>query len=335
MTPPPSEHAWPPVTVVIPVKDWNEQVVECTRQCLKLDYPHFELWLIPDHLPPPPIQQQLDTWGDARLRIVHVGPAIAPVQRNIGLSQCRTEIVAFSDSDAYPRPDWLKRAVPLLKDDVGAVGGPNLLPPLAPWGERISDHVMRSPLGFGAAFVRHVPRPPHFINELPTCNLLVRRLPGCQLPEHVQTGDDMVFCANIRARGMKILYDPDVVVFHHRRTIFKPLLTQFFFYGLFKGVLARSRHTASHLWNAAPAAWVLVLLALVPVCHLLHTPWPLLPALLYLVAILLESLRTSHSLRDLLPTLAAFCLCHLSYGIGYWRGLLHPPTSAPLFSFLK
>ncbi len=45
--------------------------------------------------------------------------------RNRGLSQARGEILAFTDSDCIPRPDWIERGVAILRDDdrIGLIGG--------------------------------------------------------------------------------------------------------------------------------------------------------------------------------------------------------------------
>ncbi len=320
----------PPVTIAIPVKYWNQWVIESVQGCLKLDYPSFEVWLLPDHPPPAEYQRQLDALQDPRIKVVYTGPMITPRQRNVAIEKSPTDIIAFTDSDAYPQPDWLSKAVPLLQGDIGVVAGPNVTPPEDPLPFRVAGNVMRSLLGFGGGYIRHTPCRRQFVTEMPTCNMVFRRIPGVLLPGDLYTGDDMVFCADIRAHGKKILYDPAVVVYHHRRRVFRPFLRQFYLYGLYKGGLFHSAHEVAYLWNAMPAALVLYL----AVALLMLAAWPgawltrlgLLPAAIYLALVLAESVRTAGGLAEFILNIPAFLGAHLSYGIGFLVGLVHPSS---------
>jgi GT2 family glycosyltransferase len=52
------------------------------------------------------------------------GPGTLASSRNIGLNEVTTDIVAYVDDDAYPRPDWLAELLhPYADPAVGGVGG--------------------------------------------------------------------------------------------------------------------------------------------------------------------------------------------------------------------
>ncbi|MFQ6136538.1 MAG: glycosyltransferase [Candidatus Hydrothermarchaeales archaeon] len=47
----------------------------------------------------------------------------------MGIENSAGELLAFIDSDAYPRKDWLKNAVKYFSNpEIAAVGGPGLTP---------------------------------------------------------------------------------------------------------------------------------------------------------------------------------------------------------------
>src|SRR5512138_3404025 len=53
------------------------------------------------------------------------GPAAA---RNLGWRMARGEIIAFTDDDCLPEPDWLKEGVAALKEDFAGVSGQVVVP---------------------------------------------------------------------------------------------------------------------------------------------------------------------------------------------------------------
>lgn len=39
----------PKVSIIIPLKEYNSYIEECIRHCLELDYPDFEIIVLPDN----------------------------------------------------------------------------------------------------------------------------------------------------------------------------------------------------------------------------------------------------------------------------------------------
>jgi hypothetical protein len=185
---------------------------------------------------------------------------------------------------------------------------------------------MESPFGFGGGYIRHVRGKRQIVREMPTCNMILRRIEGIFFREDLDTGEDMMYCSDVRARGMTVLYDPGVVVFHHRRRMGGAFIRQFFRYGLDKGALARQSSDIAYVWQAFPALLVLywIVLAFVSVIPLPAIArclaWA--PMGVYAMAIFAESCRLTCSLGELLLTPFGFVAAHVSYGMGYLRGIL-------------
>ena len=127
------------VSIIIPCVYINERAVKCIRECLNLNYDDLEVIVLPD--------KTSKKSKDDRLRIIETGKVKPGVKRNIGMEDASGELFAFIDDDAYPNRDWLKNVVKYFEDDnIGIVGGPNLIPDLEEvnFAERVSDGVLRN-----------------------------------------------------------------------------------------------------------------------------------------------------------------------------------------------
>lgn len=320
-----------PVIIVVPFTDWSEWVLDCVRHCAGLEFQDFALWLLPNEPPGPEWARRLEETGiGARIRVRPTGPGNPARKRNVAMRESGGGIFALIDSDAYPRADWLSNALPLLNDSVAIVTGPNISPPDDPVSRQAASHVMESRLGFYAGYIRHVPRPRRFVDEMPTCNMIFTRQEGLFFHEDLNTSEDMVFCRETAARGKRILYDPGVVVFHHRRKVFRPFMLQFFNYGRDKGRLFRAGMRGPNLGHAVPPLFLFYTLSIpaaAAACLIagIAPAWMwlyLAPLLFYLAAVAFESIRLSSSAMEMALTCPAFVAAHLSFGCGALKGLL-------------
>ncbi len=318
-----------PVTIVVPFSSWHDWVLDCVRHCARLTGPNWVIWLLPD-------EPATGRWAEAlsemalgdRLHVEPTGSGNPAAKRNVALRRSPAATFALVDSDAWPAPDWLAKGLALLVGDVAVVAGPNLTPPSDSLARRLSGRVMESPFGFGAAFIRHRKIARRIVREMPTCNMILRKLEGLEFREDLNTGEDMMYCSDVRSRGLEVLYDPEVVVFHHRRPMGLSFMQQFFHYGLDKGRLARRSSDISYVWQAFPAFFVLYLAGLATVALLPVPAWickaALIPLGLYGVVVVMESCRLATTFAEACLAPLGFVLAHVSYGTGYLRGFLFP-----------
>jgi GT2 family glycosyltransferase len=143
-------------------------------------------------------------------------------KRDIGILASKGKYCAFIDDDAYPDPNWLTEALRIFQSDshIGAVGGPNVTPREDAFWEKIGGYIYESYLASGGAQYRFIPQKRRFVAELQGVNLIIRkdllvRLGGFR--SRLYSGDDSKVCSNIRSLGFSIIYDPRVLVYHHRR----------------------------------------------------------------------------------------------------------------------
>ncbi len=310
----------PRVSIVIAVGAYNDNLVASIEACLRLDYPDFEVLVFPD--------EPFD-WPDPRVRVVATGSHGPSYKRDFALEEAGGEIIAFLDDDAYPVTDWLTNAVRnFSRPEVAAVGGPAVTPPSDNIFQQASGDIYASLLVGGTYNYRYIQGRYREVEDYPTCNLLVRkevfkRVGG--FDTKYWPGEDTFFCLKIvRDLKMKIVYEPDAIVYHHRREVYRGHLRQIISYALHRGYFVkRFPETSLRLAYFLPSLLVLGLLLGPPALYF----WPPLGILctvataLYLLSAGCFASLSFNPLRVWL-VFSGIVLSHLSYGVYFIRGLL-------------
>lgn len=280
------------IVIACPEKSW--MLEECLGAIGSQTYDNYEIIVLDDG------------------RTGKVRPA---EKRNQGIREAKGEIVAFIDDDAYPAADWLERAVPLFDDpSVGAVGGPAVTPPgdtdLARLGGLVYDNLLVS----GNYRYRYRAGGARMdIDDYPSCNLLVRksvldRIGGYRTD--FWPGEDTLLCKDIVDSGARIVYEPSVLVYHHRRPLFGAHLRQLGRYAFHRGYFVKRFPSNSlKLSYFVPTAFVLGLL--VPFF------WPL--YFLYAVLVLFTAFQPKPG--EWLYVAAGVVSSHFWYGVRFAQGL--------------
>ena len=308
------------VDVVIPFRAWDVWVGECVQAALAMEPPCQQVTLVPDAPLEAAAWEAIRQMPQAaRVREIPSGALNPGRKRNLAMGQSQADVFGFVDSDARPWRDWLAHGLPHFQDPtIAIVGGPNLTAPEDDSGQQACGDVMASPVGMGAGYIRHVPVSLREVDELPTCNMLVRARPEFRFRPELDTSEDMVFCQEVRQQGWRIRYDPCVGIWHHRRRLGLPFWRQFFHYGVYQGRRIQWRW----LWRAAPLGLIFHLVALPVLVGLRPALWAfwLAPLAGYAAIIVVESIRLARGKPRGGWTLLAFPIAHLAYGSGYIRG---------------
>lgn len=341
----------PTVTIIVPTRRVDESTRECVRECLKLDYPSFEVLVVTDHEEPAP----------EGARVLASGPVPPGVKRNLAARHAAGDVLAFIDSDAYPRPDWLRNAVRVLEAGAGAVGGPGVTPPHDPPLAQVSGLVLGSPLMGGRLSARYstgaeredaassgprlldtlqgvedaAPSGPRLLDtlrgveddDIHSCNFVAWRKVVEEAggwSEQYWPGEDTLLCRAIKLNGHRQVFSPDVVVFHHRRASWRAHVRQIWNYAVHRGFFAkRFPETSRRPAFFAPSVLVLGV-ASGPFLALAWPPlWVAFGAGLaaYLAAVAWAALKSP---KYRLPVFAGILLTHAVYGVGVLVGLSSP-----------
>ncbi len=113
----------PQVSVVIPSYGRSESLRHTLAALAKQNMCGFEVVVVDDGSPDRVTEDVAPTTDVFQLRIIrqeNAGPAAA---RNLGAQQARGEILAFTDDDCLPRPDWLSTLTRELSSHPDALVG--------------------------------------------------------------------------------------------------------------------------------------------------------------------------------------------------------------------
>ena len=305
------------VSIVIPCKVVDEYAAQCVERCLSLRHEPKEVVLLADSLPANEIPG---------VKIIATGPITPGAKRNLGLRNSKGEVIAFIDSDAYPRDDWLENALHHLGgDEVIGVGGPGLTPPEDSSLQKAGGMILKSSLMGGLAR-RYSERGTVESNDIHSCNLIVKRgaLKNASWNEKYWPGEDTLLSLDLSKKNQgKMLEARDVVVYHHRRPLFVRHLKQVFAFGLHRGFF-----TKRYPENSRKAVYALPSLALIAfitmiLLSLLVSPYFLALVALVMVAYAVASIGPSSENARLFPAVwIGLMATHFAYGIAYIEGVL-------------
>lgn len=307
----------PSISIAIVFKDlYTPFLLETINNCLQLDYYNYGIYLFPDEMINMPVK-------DDRVQIFPTGVKNIPAKRNTAIKRIceNADFIAFIDADASPECNWLKNAVSYFSNpEIMAVGGPNITPENEAISRRISGYVMQQKIGFGSGAIRHKCSTPQFVNELPTCNLIIRTEYAKHhlFNESYTNAEDMKYCHDIINNNYKIYYANDVIVHHHRKKMLFPFARQIYYYGYYRCTLFLSGTSKSKQF-IIPTLFLLFLLifSFAGLFNPIITFSLLAVLLLYFAICFLNSLFViKHFVHSIFTTLGIFA-CHISYGFGF------------------
>lgn len=254
-------------------------------------------------------------------------------KRNLAAKYSRGQWLAFIDSDAFPNENWLKTGKKYLVDEkVAALGGPQVTPPEDSFWQKVSGAAFLSPLS-GRAIIRFLPgKKSRSIDDWPTVNFIVKKKDFEAVggfDSDFWPGEDTKLCLDIVDKlKKKILYVPEMIVYHHRRSGLKKHLEQTGNYGLCRGFFAKKFPKTSARFidfYFVPSLWV-AYLALGPVVFLfLPIFWKfyLFGICFYLSVVILSIFPVWYLTGNFLISLLSLyylILFHIWYGIRFIQG---------------
>jgi glycosyltransferase involved in cell wall biosynthesis/GT2 family glycosyltransferase len=207
------------LSVVVPTYRRAEYIGTCVRGLLGQTLPPCEIVVVTRD-DDPETRRVLGEFRDDRLLIVTVGQPSVIRAMVAGVERSSGSIIAFTDDDAVPRPDWVQRLMSHFGDHtVGGVGGRDVVDTpenaslpltadvgrLTRWGRTIGNHHL------GRGRVREVA-------HLKGVNMAFRRdalaLPVNLRGAGTQLHFEIAMSAWARRNGWRLVYDPAVVVDH-------------------------------------------------------------------------------------------------------------------------
>lgn len=214
----PPDRRQPFVSVIVPVHNGARTVPALCDALLSQTYPRdgCEFLLVDDGSTDGAMDQ---AWLPPGFRVLRQTRGGSYSARNTGVASAAGGILAFTDADCRPRPNWLAAGVAmLLRGEADLLGGAVNMECQDPGRVvQLYDCAMNIPQAY---FVQH-------IGFAATANLFTRR----EVFEAVggfdgglRSGGDQKFCEAAAARGHRAHYCPEAIVDHWTRDSITALL---------------------------------------------------------------------------------------------------------------
>jgi glycosyltransferase involved in cell wall biosynthesis len=318
------------VSIIIPMRNEQKHIARCLNAILAQDYPRDLIEVIcVDGMSDDGTREIVESFGPpcSSIRLLDNPKQTAPAAMNIGIRASHGDIVIRVDSRCFISTDYVRQCVEHLhKTGAWNVGGRQQAEAQDNLVSRLIAMASTSPFGMGGAKFRYSDKAQYvdtvYLGAYPKWVLEKVGL----YDESLVRNQDYELNYRVRAAGGSIYFTPKIRSVYYGRTSLKKLWKQFFQYGFWK-TRVLYRHPASlkprHL--VAPA---FVLALVVGLLSCLFAPGRILFAsilLSYTVTSLFFSLRATTQAKSRLHLLllpVVFASMHLSWGLGFWWGLL-------------
>ena len=252
---------------------------------------------------------------DARVKIVENPTGRTAAGLNLAIANSSYPIIVRVDGHANIPNDYISIAVDLLnKTGAVNVGGVMAAEGQTPFESAVAS-AMRSPLGVGAAKFHTGGS----AGESDTVYLGVFKRDAINaiggFDEHFTRAQDWELNFRLRKNGGKIYFDPRLTVTYRPRRSLAALAKQYFEYGRWRRVVARTHKGTINLRYLAPPFTVIGTIA--SIVGGIFAPILFVPAAIYGSFLLLASLKIGKNFRERFYLPAILFTMHMSWGVGF------------------
>jgi succinoglycan biosynthesis protein ExoA len=252
---------------------------------------------------------------DARIKIIENPSGRTAAGLNLAIKASRNPIIVRVDGHASIPSNYISTAIALLTS-TGAVnvGGIMAAEGVTPFEKAVAA-AMRSPLGVGAAKF-HTGGGAGYVD---TVYLGVFKrdelLAAGGFDERFTRAQDWELNYRLRAAGGKIYFDPRLTVTYRPRRSITALAKQYFEYGRWRRVVARThKGTINYRYLAPPVTVVGNILSII---GSLFVPWLILPFAIYITFLAIAALVVGKSLKQIIYLPIVLFTMQMSWGVGF------------------
>ena len=316
----------PSISVILPVLNEEAHLQSAVHSILSQDYKgaiEVILAIGPSHDRTLEIAQKMSSL-DSRIVLVDSPTGRTAAGLNLALHKSQSPVVVRVDGHSQIPHDYLRLVVEIL-NSTGAVnvGGVMAAVGTTPF-ERAVAGAMRSPLGVGASRFHTGGE----AGEVDTVYLGAFRREALLaiggFDERFTRAQDWELNFRLRENGGLVYFDPRLHVTYRPRSTVRALAKQYFEYGRWRRVVSR-RHsgTINFRYLAPPSALIGFTISLIAgfIAPILFAP-----AVIYLLFVLLASIKIATSIREYFLLLVVIPTMHFAWGAGF---ISSPKTLVP------
>jgi GT2 family glycosyltransferase len=217
--------------VIVPTRDRPAQLRECLTALVAQTYPRaeFEVIIVDDGSAQPVDPVARDFRDRIDVRVIRQERQGAAAARNNGIAAARAHILAFTDDDCLPAPDWLARLAQRFQSADALMVGGRVVNALDD-----NPYSATSQLIHDLAYAHHNDSGPQAqffaTNNLAASTEALVRLGGFDTRFSV-AAEDRDLCARWHEAGHALVYAEDALVSHAHHLTLRRFWTQHFRYG--------------------------------------------------------------------------------------------------------
>ena len=249
--------------------------------------------------------------------------------RNKGLESVNSDIIYFLDDDTFINQDNIK----ILQEKfekyptIGVVGGPNLTPPNSSRFQNLSGIMLSSFCMSYKMSNRYLTKGNDRITndeELILCNLAIKKdlflKYNLRFNEKLHYNEENLLLEQLGKHNVKMMFSPQLKVYHHRRENLKSFLLQIYNSGKGRGLMSVIMPSSIKIFFILPSLFIIYLL------FLLSSKVSFTLLNIYILITLYNVITNYiyHKLKLLdIVTMFIISICsHIYYGIGFIVGLI-------------
>ena len=222
----------PVFSIIVPSYNRPRQIVLCLEALSRINYPRskFEVVVVDDGSRLPVHTLISPFFDKINLTIItqkNSGPSMA---RNAGANRAKGDFLAFTDDDCMPSPDWLQSlSLRFQTSPECAVVGRTV----NALTDNLFDTASQMLIEYLFAYYNNDSNQARFIisNNLSLSRKQFNIVGGFDTGFSSAGGEDREFCEHWQHCGFKIIYAPEVLVYHAHGMTFSSFWRQHFNYG--------------------------------------------------------------------------------------------------------
>ncbi|MGQ0640602.1 MAG: glycosyltransferase family 2 protein [Gemmatimonadaceae bacterium] len=221
----------PTIAVVVPTRDRPRQLTECLTAIAEQTYPPtaFRVIVVDDGSSQP-LDAVVARFTDRiDVRVIRQKPLGAAAARNTGIAAARASVLAFTDDDCRPAPDWLARLAERFERSGALLVGGRVVNALSDNAFAVTSQLIHD-LTYAHHNAAGAESRFFATNNLAVSRDAVVRVGGFDEGFDVAS-EDRDLCARWHESGHPLVYAADALVAHAHHLTLRRFWTQHFRYG--------------------------------------------------------------------------------------------------------
>ena len=320
------------VSIVLPTFNEQHYLRDCLDSLVAQDSPEIDEILVVDGGSTDATREIANSFAPL-VKVVDNPGITAAAAMNVGIASAANDLVVRADAHTVYARDYVTASLAALESS-GAdwVGGPMRPAGTTAFGRAVAA-VTSSPVGIG---------PGRFHYATDACDVetvylgafdrtIVEEVGGYDQDQLQWAAEDQELAFRLRRAGRRIRVDPTIRSWYFPRGSARALWSQYFNYGMCKASTLAKHRTLPYWRPLAPAFLVAGLIgATVLGVSARRAVVGLLPTVAYAGSTAVAASRlASEPGVDAPRAISALWICHIAYGLGFWKGIGRILRGAP------